>query len=444
MNDYNPSLLPETYDPTLFPPSRAKSRRKKSTSKVKMTSCQSRAMDLLMGSSNVFITGVAGTGKTFLIQEFMRSADPKKFPVLSSTGAAALLIGGRTFHSFFGLGILEGGPERTIERTAKNKKTLNRIKRADGVLIDEISMISGEAFQTAEAIARLARENDRPWGGLRIIAVGDFAQLPPVSRNPGMRDWAFNSPAWHACEFETGFLRTIVRTADQELTEILDYVRRGELSREVSSFLNGKVVDPSPDFEGTRLFPRRFSVEKFNLDKLSELPSKAVRSPTEYAGEKRYLDQLKRSAPIPEELVLKEGALIMIRQNDPIGRWANGTLGHVRGFGKEELTIELMSGREIRLEKAVFSLLDAEGKSVASAENYPVNLAYATTIHKSQGMTLDRVLIDLTRLWEPGQAYVALSRVRSGDGLFLTGWTPDSIRADDQVAAFYAHNEYGI
>jgi ATP-dependent DNA helicase PIF1 len=148
------------------------------------------------------------------------------------------------------------------------------------------------------------------------------------------------------------------------------------------------------------------------------------------------VNDLKRNAPVPELLQLKTGALVMIRQNDPQGRWVNGSLGHVAGIGEQSLKIDLLSGFSIELERVSFTILDAEGKEVASARNFPVNLAYATTIHKAQGMTLDQVIVDLRNLWEPGQAYVALSRVKTSAGLSLTGWTSSSFRTDPKVVAF--------
>ena len=152
-------------------------------------------MDQLGGAENVFVTGAAGSGKSFLIERFLRAvaASDEALPVLASTGAAAILVGGRTFHSFFGLGILQGGHQATVDRALKNKRLARRLKKARGVMIDEISMLSGQTLRAAEEIARRALDPERPWGGLRMIAIGDFAQLPPVS-NQGVRDWAFLDP----------------------------------------------------------------------------------------------------------------------------------------------------------------------------------------------------------------------------------------------------------
>jgi ATP-dependent DNA helicase PIF1 len=145
---------------------------------------------------------------------------------------------------------------------------------------------------------------------------------------------------------------------------------------------------------------------------------------------------LVKNAPIPKQLILKVGALVMIRQNDPQGRWFNGSLGHLTAMGQGLLKIRLLDGEYAEIEKVCFSSLDAEGKEIASATNFPVNLAYATTIHKAQGMTLDQVKVDLGALWEPGQAYVALSRAKSSTGLYLTRWSAQSIKSDPAVTEF--------
>lgn len=394
-------------------------------------------MDQLGGAENVFVTGAAGSGKSFLIGRFLRAvaASDEALPVLASTGAAAILVGGRTFHSFFGLGILQGGHQATVDRALKNKRLARRLKKARGVMIDEVSMLSGQTLRAAEEIARRTLDPERPWGGLRVIAIGDFAQLPPVS-NQGVRDWAFLDPTWTATRFEPAVLRTIFRTRDAEFLRMLNFVRVGQFNAEVAAFLKAKTAAVSGDALGTRLFPHRETTERFNLEKLNGMPGDVRRFETAYFGEEKYVADLKRSAPIPEVLQLKEGALVMIRQNDVQGRWVNGSLGHVREIRDDSLHIELLSGIQAEIEAVSFTLLDAEGKEVASARNFPVNLAYATTIHKAQGMTLDRVIVDLRNLWEPGQAYVALSRAKSGDGLTVTGWTSSSIKTDPRVSAF--------
>ena len=403
---------------------------------AELNTCQQGALETLEGTSNVFLTGVAGSGKSFLIRYFLHNRDKDAFPVLASTGAAAILVGGRTFHSYFGLGILQGGIEATVERAVRNSRLVKRLKKTNGVVIDEISMLSGPTLSAAEKICRIVRASAEPWGGIRIIAVGDFAQLPPVSQS-GKREWAFLDSVWTRSAFIPVLLKTTVRTKDEAYLGILNQVRNGICSQEVSDFLNHRKLNHPGEFLGTRLFPRRDLTEQYNLQRLAEVPGEAISIETIYSGSEKFLQDLMRVAPIPEIISLKEGALIMLRQNDPMGRWVNGSLGTVSKIGDEKLRIELFSGRDIEIEKASFTLLDAEGTEVATAKNFPVNLAYATTIHKAQGMTLDSLMVDLRNLWEPGQAYVAMSRVKESTGIFVTGWTPGSIKTDPDVTEFY-------
>ena len=159
-----------------------------------LTEDQSIALQSMLSGANVFLTGGAGAGKSYVVKKFMMHVSSKEFPVLASTGAAAVLVGGRTFHSFFGLGIMDGGPGPTLDRACKDKRLLRRLRKVEGIIIDEVSMIPAEALWVAESVARFARDNDHPWGGLRVIAVGDFAQLPPVHKGPEERPWAFLSP----------------------------------------------------------------------------------------------------------------------------------------------------------------------------------------------------------------------------------------------------------
>ncbi|MBS1985820.1 MAG: AAA family ATPase [Bdellovibrionales bacterium] len=398
---------------------------------------QIRAMELLGGDQNVFITGNAGTGKSYVINKFLSKLDRNLFPVLASTGAAAVLIGGRTFHSFFGLGIMEGGIEATVQRALENKRVVKRLNKARGVVIDEISMIPGAALEAAERIAALARGKSGSWGGLRIVAVGDFAQLPPVTRT-GQRDWAFLSHAWQRTEFDSILLQEIMRTKNEEFARALNGAREGRVSSELRNLLDWRTItDEDPDFEGSLLFARRDEADRLNAQKLAALDNKVHAFETRFVGDERFVKSLRSNLPIADTIELKRDALVMIRQNDPEGKWVNGSLGKVQYIDEGQLDIRLLSGKTVTVEKAVFRMNDGEGKELATAANFPVSLAWAVTIHKAQGATLDQVRLNLIRLWEPGQAYVALSRVRDPDDLFIGSWDERSIIADPLVKKFH-------
>ena len=411
-------------------------------SSLTWTSDQELALKILASENNVFLTGGAGTGKSTVIQEFMKKGEG--IAVLASTGTAAILLGGRTFHSFFGLGIMEGGQEQVVERALRYRGIVQRLRKTKIILIDEISMIGGPEFQTAERIARKARANSAPWGGLRVVVVGDFAQLPPVVRSvPGEmqegRPWSFLTDTWRNSMFDSLLLKTIVRSKDADWNYILNEVRWGEISRDSMDVLQSRISPVPLEFQGTRLFPRRIQVELLNQERLKTLKSAAREYSTIYIGQAQKVDELKRNAPIPEVLVLKEGALVMFRQNDPEYKFVNGTLGTVRKMKDNEVSVELFSGKTIELKPVTFSVLDAEGEPVATATNFPLNLAWACTIHKAQGATLDRVHADLRGVWEHGQSYVALSRVRSLSDLTLEGISSRGFPVDPEVRSFYSN-----
>lgn len=399
---------------------------------------QSYALEILGSGENVFLTGKAGTGKSTVLRSYLEGENPEKTAILASTGAAAVLVGGRTFHSFFGLGILEGGPVRTIERALKQPRLRKRLKEIETVVIDEISMISGETLAVAENIAQQVRGNFQPWGGIRVIAVGDFAQLPPVTRDRPSPDWAFQHEVWERTAFRSVALSTVHRCPSSEWNDVLNRVREGNCDDVVKEALNARLhpVDENEDL--TRLFGMRQDAENYNRRRLADLAGEPTVYNTEYLGDAMAQDQLRRNCPVPDELTLKMDALVMIRRNDPDGEYVNGSLGHVRALRDKVVVVELLeTGRDVDIEPVKFEMLNADGDVVATAKNFPLNLAYGTTIHKSQGATLDAVRIRLARLWESGQAYVALSRVRHPDRLFLDGWDPRSIRADESVRIFH-------
>ena len=395
------------------------------------------ALDMCESGENIFLTGGAGSGKSYVIREFMKNKDEKQMPILASTGAAAVLLGGRTFHSFFGLGIMEGGPKATLDRLMEDKRALKRIRQVEGVIIDEVSMIPGDALMVAEAISQIARESTLPWGGLRVIAVGDFGQLPPVTRSGQKRDWCFLNDVWKRTDFQTCQLKLNQRIQNIDFLNVLADIRDGQMTTRVREFLEEHTKAHDEDHPGTRLFPRRDQSEDYNQKKLAEINEAEVIVDSIYLGEQRYIEILGKSAPVPAQLKLKIGCRVLFLKNDMQRRWVNGTRGTLTHYEADHLIIRKEGGREVKVEKISFSMLDAEGNAKASVIQFPVILAYATTIHKSQGATLDELWCDLGALWEPGHGYVALSRLRDPAGLHIVRWSPRSFIVDPEVQKFY-------
>jgi len=404
--------------------------------KTKLTPSQAQGFrDLTESQENIFLTGGPGTGKSFLIREFL-DACSDKIPVVASTGAAAILVGGRTFHSFFGLGIMQGGFDAVVEKALKNKRLRKRLKDTETLVIDEVSMLSAQTLDCAEHIASTVRKSHQPWGGIRIIVVGDFAQLPPISKGPE-KEWGFLSKAWERSQFKKVVLREVKRTDDTDFLEVLEDIRWGKNSERVQMFLNERLVAADEvESDVPHVFPRRAQTAAFNRARLNEIESKSRFYETEYGGADKYIERLKRDAPIPEMLELKKSALVMLRINDPKQRYVNGTVGTIEEMEDDHLLV-MVKSRTLEIEPFTFTILDDEGEEAAFASNFPVTLAYANTIHKVQGTTMERCHISMRSLWEPGQAYVALSRASSGDAITLMDWDASSIRADQSVRAFY-------
>lgn len=426
---------------------------------------QQQALEILSGSDNVFLTGAAGSGKSHTLKAWL--AERRDVPILASTGAAAILVGGRTFHGFFGLGIMAGGPEVTVNSALSNPKVVRRVRGAYTIVIDEISMISGPTLACAEQIAREAKsfcfcrnecgcdaaENaDKPWGGMRVIVVGDFSQLPPINKDSKEREWAFKHDVWKQSNFKPIMLKKVMRTTDAEFLTVLNKIRVGQLDIPTMQWLDQQKIKRKTN-NILRLFSHRTDTERYNLEMLAQLPHQLHSFETLYAAKygedkEKTIERRQKDFPINARLQVKLDALVMMRFNDPAGAYVNGSLGTITEIhpGDDETDPHIKikierTGDTIITRVHKFEAYDKEGDVEVTAENFPFTLAWASTIHKSQGMTVDRMLTDISRLWEPGQAYVALSRCRSAEGLFIENWNPRSIFADREVLKFYSNIE---
>lgn len=414
-----------------------------SLKKPKLTECQQKAMDVLNApQKNVFLTGHAGTGKSFVINQFQKSLK-YPLPILASTGAAAVLIEGRTFHGYFGLGIMEGGLMKTIKKAVGNNRVRDRIKKNQAIIIDEISMIHPDAFEAANRIAQTIHDNEAPFGGMRLIVVGDFLQLPPISHGE-TKPWLFEMDVWHQLEFEKVYLTQTMRTDKKFFVDVLNSIRAGQVTKDVKDFLDSRISSVGENFDGTVLFGRRNQAESFNIKKLNQLetPETIYETAVKVSlKSQKSAESLIEMSPLPKFLKLKVGALVMLRKNDPDNKFVNGSLARIKMLLEDEVEVKLLAGETIRLSKEEFHILDPDGKKMATITNFPISLAWATTIHKSQGASIDRVHVDLKNLWECGQAYVALSRARDPENLFIEGWNPGSIKADANAVKFYNQME---
>lgn len=386
---------------------------------------QKQALNVMLGGSSVFLTGAPGAGKTYVLNEFIGRAirSGKRVAVTASTGIAATHIGGTTIHAWSGMGIRDQLSDWDLARLRSNERLIKRYNGTDVLVIDEISMLHGSRLDIVNQLAKLFRENDEPFGGLQVILVGDLFQLPPVVRGGGAEDFAYQSRAWQELEPKVCYLTEQHRQtqAGDGLLDLLESMRRGDVNDMHETMLRERLGrEPSDGMVVTRLYSHNIDVDTINNRHLQELggPYHTYRMAT--SGSAAKIETLTKSLLAPQELRLAVGAEVMFVANDFSKGYANGTRGRVVAFNGDQPVIELANGREVTAEAHEWNLAE-DDKIRATATQLPLRLAWAITIHKSQGMSLDGAIMDLSRSFTPGMGYVALSRVRSMDGVYLQG-----------------------
>lgn len=399
---------------------------------------QEEALSILKTGANVFLTGEPGSGKTHTVNAYIawlraRGIEPS---VTASTGIAATHVGGMTIHSWSGIGISERMTPELLDAVSAKEHVVKRLQKARVLIIDEISMLSGSVLSMVDEVLRTVRqEPERAFGGLQVVLVGDFFQLPPVSR--GEAQFAFESPAWQALNPIVCYLEEQHRQEDPEFLELLSAIRRAEWDHTHVSRITAREAEYDSLEEGVpQLFTHNADVDRINTEQLGRLPGAARTFVMEGAGASVLVDALKRGCLSPESLVLKEGAIVMATKNNPAAGYANGTLGTVIGFerGTGNPLVETYDGREIAIAPAEWAVEEG-GKVRAKISQVPLRLAWAITVHKSQGQSLDAAAMDLSRAFEYGQGYVALSRVRTLTGIHLLGWSENALSMHPRVLA---------
>ena len=386
---------------------------------------QDEALNILKTGKSVFLTGEPGSGKTHTINRYVKYLREHKIlpAVTASTGIAATHIGGMTIHSWSGIGISTELSKNDLAVITGRSKVQKRVQGAKALIIDEVSMLASTTLGMVDMVCREIRENPAPFGGLQVVLVGDFFQLPPISRDGGRAPFAYESDAWQELNPEVCYLSEQYRQDDQEFLSLLSAIRQGNCGERERALVAGRLCGAKNLPESIpRFFPYNADVDRLNNEKLTKLPEKPTSFFMEAHGPRPLVEALKKSCLSPEVLELKAGAAVMFTKNSRDGKFVNGTLGTVIKFDRESgyPIVASRNGRKIFAEPMEWTVEEG-GKVRARVAQIPLRLAWAITVHKSQGMSMDEAAMDLSHAFEYGQGYVALSRVRRLSGLYLFG-----------------------
>lgn len=402
---------------------------------------QQQALDILKTGRNVFLTGEPGSGKTHTVNQYvdyLRSMQIEP-AITASTGIAATHIGGLTIHSWAGIGIKSSLDKSDLKKIAQTKYIVKRVKHAKVLIIDEVSMLSPQTLSMVDMVCRQIKDESAPFGGMQVVLVGDFFQLPPVvkeSAEPEVIDaqisllgdtptgrFAYDAPAWQRADLAVCYLTEQHRQDDTDFLQMLSAIRTNTFSQKHIQYLSSRnTAEHLVPAEAPKLFSHNTNVDRVNDQVLSTLPGEPKLFSMFSQGHDVLVSILKKGCLSPESLQLKEGAAVMFTKNNVKEGFVNGTLGVIEGFDQDTNfpVVKIRNGRRLITEPMDWAL-EENGKSLAKITQIPLRLAWAITVHKSQGMSLDEAAMDLGRVFEYGQGYVALSRVRRLSGLYLLG-----------------------
>ncbi|XP_069718248.1 ATP-dependent DNA helicase PIF1 [Phaenicophaeus curvirostris] len=407
---------------------------------VMLSAEQEAVLSAVRSGQSIFFTGCAGTGKSFLLKRIVGSLPPKSTYVTASTGVAACHIGGTTLHAFAGIGSGKAPLEQCIQ-LAERPGVCQHWLACQHLIIDEISMVDGKFFDRLEAVARAVRKRDEPFGGIQLIICGDFLQLPPVCKSNEETKFCFQAKSWRKCIHVNMELTEVRRQTDRTFVSLLSAVRLGRCTEEVTRLLMQTATNRSErdGILATRLCTHKDDVEITNERRLQQL-SGDVHTFEALDSDPMLVKMIDAQCPVGGRVELKLGAQVMLAKNLDVSQGlVNGARGVVVGFESEEKglpKVRFLCGvtQVIKMEKWV---IKGPSGIHLSRQQLPLKLAWAISIHKSQGMSLDCVEISLSRVFESGQAYVALSRARSLEGLRVLDFDPKVVRADPSVLQFY-------
>ncbi|MBT4350017.1 AAA family ATPase [bacterium] len=398
---------------------------------------QSQALDILKMGHNVFLTGAAGSGKTYVLNQYIKLLKQNNVGVAitASTGIAATHLNGMTIHSWSGIGIRDVLSKADIKALLEKAYLKKHFATTDVLIIDEVSMLQPSLLDLVNKVCKAFKKNEKPFGGMQVILSGDLFQLPPINRNKTATKYFTESQAWGEMKAYVCHLSEQYRHNDDQLSNALDAIRSNTICDKTLNPLHKRfkaVIDKN--IVATKLYTHNIDVDRINDQELLKIKNPIEVYTMSSRGKKPLVETLIKNCLAPETLSLKKGATVMFVKNNFELGYVNGTLGTIIGFndGENHPIIETYSGKIITASPERW-IIEEDDKTLAEINQIPLRLAWAITIHKSQGMTLDAAEIDLSKSFVPGMGYVALSRVRSLAGLRLLGLNDIALISDEQV-----------
>ncbi len=397
---------------------------------------QSEALEILKMGHNVYLTGAAGSGKTHLLNQYIKFLKKKgvTIGVTASTGIAATHMNGSTIHSWAGIGIKKYLDEWEFDALLQKQYLAKRFQNTKVLIIDEVSMLDYQRFDLLDKVCRGFKQVDAPFGGMQIILSGDFFQLPPITKNTKEFCFISKSKVWNNMDLKVCYLQEQHRQEDGALVDLLNNIRRNNVGEDVLAPLRTRYRKKiEGDILPTKLYTHNADIDRINNEELEKVEGELKVYGMVTKGRKNLIESLKKSCLAQEELRLKTGSVVMFLKNNHMKKYANGTLGKVIGLSKMDFPIvKTYDGREIEVMPESWVIED-DGKVKVELKQIPLRLAWAITIHKSQGMSLDAAEIDLSKSFVEGMGYVALSRIRSFEGLRLMGLNKIALEVNKEI-----------
>ena len=395
---------------------------------------QQDALDILKLGHNIYLTGQPGSGKTFLLNKYISylKENSRGVAITASTGIAATHMDGVTIHSWSGMGIKDKLTEQDIRKLLKRSYLRKRFKNTNVLIIDEVSMLHSFQFDIINRICQAFKASARSFGGMQIVCSGDFFQLPPVQKQ-GKPKFINESDIWQNLDIKICYLEEQHRQKDDGLTALLNCIRGNAIEKSRELLLNKKYQENSSAISPIKLYTHNMDVDAINDFHLNKIEGKKFVYHMKARGRENIAEVLKKTCLAPEKLELKKGAKVMFIKNNFDRGYVNGTLGKIIGFNDEKLPIvRTFRGRNIVAEPASWRI-EEEDITKAEISQIPLRLAWAITVHKSQGMNLDAAEIDLSKCFLEGMGYVALSRLSALDGLKLMGINDEALLVNQEI-----------